>query len=753
MNYQELQRVTPAGPLHSGKSKKAEDRNAYENIAMLYTGLQEYSKALKNAALDVPEEVTKISKTMRILGKALRGNTQDVSGRDLNEAEESISNGTLEQEMGSLLEKLKTGEGIVADEPVRKNLTELLQRCGASLEMKTLDIPEEYRENAMRINDKIKLSKIEAAREEEEANVREKKEDRPDPAAQAAEERRRRQDAKIQGIWDYEDGETPTARAYIDAMRRKIGSPEFLSMDNVEQKKLVMSVLAARMAVNAARNNKGSLLDTPLGKDAFREAYDKVSGSEGINAYLDNWTGMYLQGRMMQKGHGGVFMDDIKNWLNAKDTVSRNFVPEYFMPSALDRTNRLINDIRGTEDITNEALYNNVVGIFAARRTVNAERNNKATLSGKLEPSSLDDSLKLVKADGTLKRFVEENRDALIALSKQRGHGGAMEDLYRKHLAAMDTLPADVPRHLMPTVHERVTALQSKIDSRDFRRLSIEDQKKVYKELFIARMAGNVTQGSKDDTKTHIHPKSYELAAAELRNNEKLNSWLDRVIANGKAPKYALKGHAGLLERSFIAAMSRERTEPKVPARYKNGQFIRAEEEPEMEIDLEASGKNDLDIEEAPKEIRKTIQENYMTDNRLDNKLLKEDEDMIRYLAAKSMYVATVLTNARSPKNGRPYLEKMSKGDVADREIQSFMKSEAFDKMFEKHGVTGMAQLIYRGGAYVGEAYKKEQDILNVNAIPEEDEEYLEEKDEKLIENAEEKKAEGSEININNVGI
>ena len=49
MTYQELQRIIPDGKLHSGKDKKPEERNAYENIAMLYSGLNAYSKALKSA--------------------------------------------------------------------------------------------------------------------------------------------------------------------------------------------------------------------------------------------------------------------------------------------------------------------------------------------------------------------------------------------------------------------------------------------------------------------------------------------------------------------------------------------------------------------------------------------------------------------------------------------------------------------------------------------------------------------------------
>ena len=752
MTYQELQRIIPDGKLHSGKDKKPEERNAYENIAMLYSGLNAYSKALKSANIEVPEEVTNIMKTTRILGKALGKNTQDVPGKDLNDAEGSIGNGVLEQQMSSLLEKLQNGQA-VADDKVKANLTELLQRCGASLEMKGLDIPEQYRTDARLVNDSIKLTKIESARKEEEeiAKRTENKQPKENIQDQADQEKIEQQDAKIQDIWDYEEGESPTARAYIDALRRKIGSPAFLNMKKDDQNKLLMGVLAARMAVNAVRN-KGASLDVPLTKEAFREAYDQVSASPYMKNLLANHTANHLQERMMQPGHGGVFMDDIKNELNRMTEIDPKFVPQYFMPTALERTAYYINDIKASDEISNDDLYTDIKAIFAARMAVEAKRNQKDTLSVKPDPYDLENAMKQVKNDGNLREFVENNREALIALSKERGHGGAMEDLYRKHLAAMPTLPTNVPRHLMPTVHERVQALQDKIDSREFRNLSPDQQKEVYKELFIARSAGNVAQQSKADTKTHIGGKSYEIAAKELRNNRKLDQWLDTVIADGNARKYAMKGHAGLLERRFMGAMSRERYEPDVPARYKRGQYIRPEEkQQEVEIDLDKKQpvKNNLQMSAEPGNIRDLLKENYITNGKWDEDDLKKDEEVIRYQAAKAMYVSMVLTNAHNRKDGQAYIGKMENGDLAEEKIQEFMKSEAFDNMFKKHGVAGMAQMTYKGGARVAEAYMKEKDLLQVNAIKEEDEEYIEE-DEKLVEKEDEKiKGSGEVININ----
>ncbi len=741
MTIEEIRKRIP-NKLHTGKNKKPEERNAYENIVMLYSGLHAYSKALRNANMDVPQEVQNLLTTTEIIGKILLGRTQDIPGKESNKAMDSLTNGTLEGEMGNLLQKLKSGEGIAVDEQVRRDLTELLLRCGASLEMQNLDIPEEYRENARAINEKIASTKTAAVDNRKPVNR----------VAQEEAERKEKQQQKAADVWDYEEGETPTARAYIDALRRKIGDPAFLTMDKEKQNKLLMAVLAARMAVNAERN-KGGTLDVPLTKEAFMDAYDRVTDSAGINEYLNTFTGNLMQERMMLPGHGGVFMDDLKRDFRVRE-IGANFAPKYFMPTALEMTEDRIQHIRTQDnDASDDELFDDIAHIIAARMAVNAERNNKGKLNEKVDAYYFRENLAQLKRDDTLKQFIKDNRQTLIALSKQRGHGGAMEDLYRKHLAAMDRIPEDVPQYLMPTVHERVKALQGKIESRAFRTLSVEEQKKVYKELFVARMAGDVVQRSKADTKAHLSPSKYQRAADSLLNNKELDTWLGTVIANGKASEYALKGHAGHLERRFIDAMSsrRKRFEPNIPNRYKSGQYPNTEKSQGTEINADVPKQHDLNIYEGQNEIRAIMADEYIVDQHFDKGALEEDEQMVRYLAAKAMYVSMVLTNSELKENGKEYVEKMQKGDVSEKKIQEIMNTKAFKNMFGKYGVFQMAVVTYKGGADLSLLYENEKRLLETNIINDANEEDVGENEEKVIGNkdkTEENKENGIDLNL-----
>jgi hypothetical protein len=367
--------------------------------------------------------------------------------------------------------------------------------------------------------------------------------------------------------------------------------------------------------------------------------------------------------------------------------------------------------------ISAEDIVLATAGLFAARQAADSKRGSKSSLKVKLDAESLSNYHTQLEKCEAFKDFVRENKQRIIEMAGQKGHGGAIEDLFREHVAKMDVLP-ELDSRYMPTPKMRTEALKAKISSPDFARLSDEEKKKIYKEIFIARTAGDVRRNNSTDLNKNINPYAYDLASRSLRNNKKLDDFLNLAMVRGQLPGLALNGHGGDLEDKFKAYLREFDAEPDVNERYKRGHVwtspAKAEEEP----------KNDRYV--SPSDELKTVKESmddFFKNGKLDPGKPKAEENMLKYNAAKAM----CLTHMR--KEGYAAVST----SVIDDRINKIMEKPAFDNMFKTLGAEKVADLIIDNQSELVTAFAKEEDKIKVPVIEEVDEEMNASVDEKSV--------------------
>ena len=207
------------------------------------------------------------------------------------------------------------------------------------------------------------------------------------------------------------------------------------------------------------------------------------------------------------------------------------------------------------------------IDIMAARRSVDAQRNNKKGL----EKASLDaDHLYSIKQDfarnEALKQFLDGMSYKDLRELAYSGHGGAMEEQFAKYLRTSAKMPEKAPEQYMPTAKERIEALQDQMDTQSFRRTTPpSEQRKLYVELLAARAA----VGAKRNQVATLNPKLDPTVLDRERKvleQEPLKTALVRMTLTNDRRESALgaatKGHGGGLEdqlRTEVRRMALEK--------------------------------------------------------------------------------------------------------------------------------------------------------------------------------------------------
>ena len=192
--------------------------------------------------------------------------------------------------------------------------------------------------------------------------------------------------------------------------------------------------------------------------------------------------------------------------------------------------------------------------IMATRRSINAERNNKAGLK-----KAVPDGKKIYQTKQNLKKNKVLN-DFLNSMSykdfrtlAEDGHGGAMEDKFTDYLKkGVNEIPKDAPSEYMPSAKDRIEALQDKMKSSAFlKQTSVEDQRKLYVEMMATRAAVGSVRRDKSSLAGKVNPDSLDKVRESFKK-EPLATALSRVTSNKddleRARKAAIEGHGGALE-------------------------------------------------------------------------------------------------------------------------------------------------------------------------------------------------------------
>ena len=357
----------------------------------------------------------------------------------------------------------------------------------------------------------------------------------------------------------------PTAASRIEALQKEV-KKSGLSSD--QKTTLYAQILAARNNVGAIRKNSKSL-EPRLDAKAVNQAAQALANCQTFKDYVKDHPKEAADAA--DSGHAGLLDDKFREYVCGAKSLPED-LPEQYIPTALERIQALQKQI-DSKDFANwpDTRQIQVLSeLLAARRSVGAIRGKEETLSPRIPTQDAATFSNRLQNCEAFKNFVRTHPD-LAKKAACSGHGGALEDAFKKHVLTMDHIPADVPKEYMPTALERTEALIKLIKSPDFSdRRNFAQQNAIFKELCATRAAVNSTRNV---------GKSLDLPLDAAKLNE-IRTSLNKggtddffENANRKVLKdSATSGHGGALEDKLKEDLLRQAVQsgsvPEAPARY-----------------------------------------------------------------------------------------------------------------------------------------------------------------------------------------
>ena len=205
------------------------------------------------------------------------------------------------------------------------------------------------------------------------------------------------------------------------------------------------------------------------------------------------------------------------------------------------------------KSIANQQLKRICMDILATRRSIDAQRNDKAGLAkSKMSAELLATVKKDLVESQALSDFLDSMSYEELRSLAYAGHGGKMEEKFADYLRKNPSIHANTPPHYMPTAKQHIEALQGKMDS-DFKRSTAPgEQRKLYIELLATRAAVNAQRKAKETLEPQVNPQYLEQERQKFRQ-EPLNTALVRLAGMDDDKRYmaydaAKSGHGGALE-------------------------------------------------------------------------------------------------------------------------------------------------------------------------------------------------------------
>ncbi|MBR6896851.1 MAG: hypothetical protein IKN24_01660 [Lachnospiraceae bacterium] len=188
------------------------------------------------------------------------------------------------------------------------------------------------------------------------------------------------------------------------------------------------------------------------------------------------------------------------------------------------------------------------LSIMAARRAGGAKRNQPALIDKPVDPDSCDKMKEYLSGSDTLKAYLSgltsEQRRALAG----DGHGGKLEEAFKKHVRHLDVIPSDIPNNYMPDAKRRCEILQDKMKSAEFAASGPMQKTTLYTELIATRAAVHSIRGEKASLTTAIDPKELS-RKRKLLQAEPMKSAIFRAADKGRETiDHARQGHGGAFE-------------------------------------------------------------------------------------------------------------------------------------------------------------------------------------------------------------
>ena len=453
---------------------------------------------------------------------------------------------------------------------------------------------------------------------------------------------------------DLPDAAVPTAEERIDALKKQV-KDNFDDMEPDERASWLAQIMAARQNVNAQRK-KPDTLKTKLDCKAVNDTAEDLISSGALAAFIQ--ADPKAAKALATSGHGGELEEKFRDFVKGMDVLPDK-LPARYAPSAYDRLEGLKAKVNN-KDFLNKTpeekigLYAEIIG---TRRSVNAERNKPDLLKRGMDPAKAREEAKKLAECSAFQDFCKAN-PAAVRSAAASGHGGALEEDFKKYVLNLDHIPEDVPQSFMPSAKERTEVLQKKINDVGFQGRSQSEQDSLYRELMATRASVNSLRGEARTLEATVDAKKLDSVRSELAKSRGLSE----ILSGADRPalrKAALKGHGGALEDMVKEGVMGRTVEngtlpDHMPERYR----------PKVS------------------ELREQFRESFVKDLKQHNaQTMNLEKDHFKKKVAASMYL-TMLEKKAAP--GVPKLDP----EEMEKNVDRLAKSKAFDKMFEQTAAT-----------------------------------------------------------------
>ena len=336
----------------------------------------------------------------------------------------------------------------------------------------------------------------------------------------------------------------PTAFERTEALQKKIRDPGFDDKENTAD--IYAELMAARDAVNAKRN-KPDTLKVKLKAEDLQESLDQWKNCKSFREFVNDPDSGAKEAALA--GHGGALAEKFQEYIKSMDVLPTD-VPEKMLPDALDRIDALKGKLAGMDPILTEdeefaSLY---AQILAARTSVNAKVGDKSTLKKQLNPENVNQIAESIENCSVFKDYLRDNRE--IARRKAAsGHGGELEQSFKRYINTLPRMPRDVPQEYMPTAFDRIEGLQSRIDSAEFDKSTIDQKILLLGDLIGTRRSVGAERNKKETLNKTLSGEEVYNATDKMLKCTAFKEFVEKNPAAAK--KAALSGHGGALEDAF----------------------------------------------------------------------------------------------------------------------------------------------------------------------------------------------------------
>lgn len=221
----------------------------------------------------------------------------------------------------------------------------------------------------------------------------------------------------------------PTAYDHIEAINKRIKSDDFALMSDEKKTELMAEIIASRTAVGAERK-KPDTLKKKFNAKEMNKTYNTLKNNAAFKSFVASNADAVKTAAL--SGHGGLVEDKFKEYILNLDHIPEG-VPDKYMPTALERTEKLKEKIAACNDPGRVKVMTQE--LIATRMAVNSTMGKKDSLKVPLKADRLNAEYKKLGDNETFKSYQEtKGLDGLKAAAGKRGHGGELEKDYMKHV-------------------------------------------------------------------------------------------------------------------------------------------------------------------------------------------------------------------------------------------------------------------------------------------------------------------------------